>query len=460
MLDGDLDGEPWLDSSQPCRGYWAHDPYGTIAGVNPLKRLLSTRRGLGRGLAMHVSALLAVSVLTAIGIGWLLWIALGRPAIRTGGPGVVWTPGDTFDAMKIVLAIVGGVGAVVALTVGYRRQSLAEMAQFIDRFTSASEQLGSDKAAVRLAGVYAMASLADDSTEHRQACIDVMCGYIRMPYTPPADNVESADMSADEVKEATAVAREARQEREVRLTVIRLIGEHLQIGARSSWQGGRFDFTGATLDGGDFREIEVTAGTVLNFANASFRKGVVAFSGARLTGGMVGFGGAEFAGGRVNFDGATISGGRLYLSGAKFSGGAVTFAAASLSGGTVGFSRATLAGGTISFHAARLSRGGAVSFATATFSGALVDFGATTIDGGTVYFGGAEFSAGTVSFDRATIYRGAISFRRAEFSGGTVDFTGALLRSKADQPDEVLRHVESQSQGILLPPELAETPQP
>ena len=54
-----------------------------------------------------------------------------------------------------------------------------------ERFATAAGQLGSDKPpAVQLAGVYAMAGLADDWEENRQTCVDVLCGYLRMPYEP------------------------------------------------------------------------------------------------------------------------------------------------------------------------------------------------------------------------------------------------------------------------------------
>src|ERR1700722_15145163 len=54
-----------------------------------------------------------------------------------------------------------------------------------ERFATAADQLGSDKpAAVRLAGVYAMAGLADDWEDNRQTCVDVLCAYLRMPYEP------------------------------------------------------------------------------------------------------------------------------------------------------------------------------------------------------------------------------------------------------------------------------------
>jgi septal ring factor EnvC (AmiA/AmiB activator) len=45
-----------------------------------------------------------------------------------------------------------------------------------ERFATAADKLGSDKPpAVRLAGVYAMAGLADDWEENRQTCVDVLC---------------------------------------------------------------------------------------------------------------------------------------------------------------------------------------------------------------------------------------------------------------------------------------------
>ena len=62
-----------------------------------------------------------------------------------------------------------------------------------ERFATAADKLGDDKPpAMRLAGVYAMAGLADDWKKNRQTCIDVLCGYLRMPYEPYPG--EQADM--------------------------------------------------------------------------------------------------------------------------------------------------------------------------------------------------------------------------------------------------------------------------
>src|SRR5204862_2869778 len=96
-----------------------------------------------------------------------------------------------------------------------------------ERFATAAGQLGEDRPpAVRLAGVYAMAGLADDWTENRQTCIDVLCAYLRLPYEPDP----GGDAPADE-------RLAFRASREVRHTVIRVITAHLRQGAAMSWQG-------------------------------------------------------------------------------------------------------------------------------------------------------------------------------------------------------------------------------
>src|SRR5690349_8071794 len=174
-----------------------------------------------------------------------------------------------------------------------------------ERFATAADRLGSDKPpAVRLAGAYAMAGLADDWPENRQTCVDIRCAYLRLPYDPdPGDD-------ADPDKRAAY-----RANREVRHTIIRLICTHLLPDAGVSWQGLNLDFTGVVFDGG-------------NFTGARFSGGIVRFTGTSFVGGMVDFSLAQFSGGTVDF------------SLAQFSGGTVDFGFAVFSGGTVDFSNA------------------------------------------------------------------------------------------------------------------------
>ena len=50
-------------------------------------------------------------------------------------------------------------------------------------YTKAVEQLGSDKAPVRLGGLYALERLAQDNPAHRQTIVNVICAYLRMPFS-------------------------------------------------------------------------------------------------------------------------------------------------------------------------------------------------------------------------------------------------------------------------------------
>ena len=251
-------------------------------------------------------------------------------------------------------------GTVLVAIIGFRTtrsvtgSTLAEQRDrtLNERFATAADRLGSDKPpAVRLAGVYAMAGLADDWPENRQTCVDILCAYLRLPYDPdPGDDAAPEERAA------------YRANREVRHTIIRLIARAIcDPDAAVSWQGLNLDFTGVVFDGGDFtgagspadgqlRGAEFSGGTV-NFSGAEFSGGTVNFSGAEFSGGTVSFGGAEFSGGTVSFDGAKFSGGTVDFSGAKFSGGTVSFTGAEFSGGTVDFDGAEFSGGTVDFSA-------------------------------------------------------------------------------------------------------------
>ena len=213
-----------------------------------------------------------------------------------------------------------------------------------ERFATAAEQLGSEKPAVRLAGIYAMAGLADDWEKNRQTCVEVLCAYLRMPYEPePKPGQENGSDF-----EARSLAFQA--SREVRHTIIRVITAHLREDAAVTWQGLNFDFTGVVFDGGDF-------------SRAQFSRGKVDFSKAQFSDGDVDFTSAQFSGSTVDFNGSTFSGSKVHFTGALFSGGTVHFYSAEFSRGAI-----------VVFYSAKFSRGPVVDFRTAQFSGGKVDF--------------------------------------------------------------------------------------
>ncbi|QVQ51290.1 pentapeptide repeat-containing protein [Spiractinospora alimapuensis] len=393
----------------------------------------------------------------------LVWLILGTPGIQQ-------VPDElsprALDAIATrAFAIVAGLGGVALLVISYRRQLTTEAAEkraeeaadrevtklFNERFTAAYSDLGSEHAAVRLGAVYSLAHLADDAPtdDLTQTVIDVLCAYIRMPYTPAPDPLP---------KNASKAQREdhRRQEldfasfREVRHTIIRIIGDRLRKETR--WRAKDYDFTGATFDRCDVHGAHFTGGTV-SFRDAVFA-GSVDFSGVTFSGGVVSFDGTVFSGGWVTFANAKFSGQEVSFEDAKFSTESVSFDSTVFLGEGVYFSNAVFSGRGVYFNDAEFSSG-AVYFGDAAFSSAVVSFGGAMFSGGGVYFhdvvfsseflsfnhavfSGADanfnqalFSGGRVSFDSAVFTGGAVNFHDAMFSGGAVTFGGAVFSGGA-----------------------------
>jgi hypothetical protein len=248
------------------------------------------------------------------------------------------------------------------------------VARLRDRYTTAAEQLGSNAVAVRLAGVYALAALADDwlargNRSEAQVCIDLLCAYFRVPPPPSAREPDGR------------VEQEARAEKEVLQTITRVISSHMQDPeAEASWCGMDLDFTGVVFAGEhSFNGAHFTGGQV-SFENAQFtHDGYLTFNHARFAGGIVSFWAADFGRG----DGKFI--------GAEFTGATVSFLGAEFTGATVSFEHARFNDGRVSFESAWFFRS-EVDFNSALFADGLVDFANTTFDGGCVRFTGAEFT--------------------------------------------------------------------
>lgn len=107
----------------------------------------------------------------------------------------------------------------------------AEADALSKRYQDAAGLLGHERAAVRRAGVYAMARLADDWPDQRQVCVDVLCGYLQMS---PIDQ---------------------KSEPEVRLAISSVLAEHLHRDAGDiSWSGLRINLANAHLEELDFTD--------------------------------------------------------------------------------------------------------------------------------------------------------------------------------------------------------------
>ncbi len=210
------------------------------------------------------------------------------------------SPAPRVEITKIALTIAGGIGASVALVVGYRKQRDSEANRFVERFGAAAAQLGGDDPAVRLAGVYAMAALADDSPKPlwQQQCVDVLCAYLRMPHDADSTNnhqIEQSKSYEDPTDSAVTVTDQFKfryNDNEVRKTIVRTIVEHLQPDAESPWSDLKLDFSGAEFESADF-SLSVVKKSV-NFERCKF-SGTTYFNGVQFHEG-VNFDGSEFLG--------------------------------------------------------------------------------------------------------------------------------------------------------------------
>jgi uncharacterized protein YjbI with pentapeptide repeats len=305
------------------------------------------------------------------------------------------------EAVKTGLGIGAGTGGVLALLLAVRRQWHQEVAavdtvhdaterRVTELYAKAADQLGSDKAPVRLAGIYALERLAQDNVRLRQTVIDLLGAYLRMPFTPPSAAAEPGTHPTP----PPATGPDPRQEREVRLTAQRGIALHLSPGpdpdnpADIFWSDLDLDLTGATLVDFDLSGCHLRTAT---FKAAVF------------------IGDAEFLGTRFTGD--------AWFASATFTGSA-WFESATFSGYTE--FRSTEFAGFTSFRSANFA--GNVDFRSVTFAAAAW-FGEVTFTGhtdfrSTVFGGNAEFDVATFS--------GSTDFDSATFAN-RADFSGALL---------------------------------
>lgn len=322
------------------------------------------------------------------------------------------------NIVKIALTLVGGVGAVAYLVIKYQERQQAGRAEKREKdrtvdtkVQDAINQLGSDKASTRIAGVYALTDIADRYKDsYRQRVVDILCGYLRSDrssYAPdrsrqPVKNASGhlvESVASDEAVESTILSvmrdrlRKERKDDKTGKTIVRQTVDDDQL-----WCACTFDLHEATFHGA----VDLTYSTfecVPYFRGTKFERGAD-FSRATFTRGTY-FGGATFTRGTY-FGGATFTRG-TYFGGATFTRGAL-------------FHRATFTRGAV-FDGAHFASD--AIFVGATFAGGARFRGATFTRG--VYFRGATFTGGTY-FRGATFTRGAdfggVEFRAsAAFSG-------------------------------------------
>jgi uncharacterized protein YjbI with pentapeptide repeats len=128
------------------------------------------------------------------------------------------------------------------------------MAARQERYTTIAEQLSSEHETVRLAGVYALAALADEwqragELGQRDVAIKLLCAYLRAkPRKNGGD--KSTPLSDSEVRKA----------------IVLMIQTHTDKTVEPRWEGSLIDLSGADLSGANFSGTDLTAA---NFSRAN-----------------------------------------------------------------------------------------------------------------------------------------------------------------------------------------------
>ncbi|SDX27732.1 hypothetical protein SAMN05421504_102886 [Amycolatopsis xylanica] len=300
---------------------------------------------LPAGIARSVFGWLILSITVAAGtVGGLLWV-LGWPKFPSS---TSFSTTEILDLLKIGLAVVAGFGGVVLLAINFRKQRVAEDEHdlaieradrevtqgFNERFGAAAEQLAHASAAVRMAGVYAMAGLADDWKVKRQVCVDVLCGYLRMPQD---DDDEREEMVSD--------------------AIMRTIRDRTTPGTFgfTDWLETDFDFTGI-----EFKDLDLSGllfGGTVTFDRATFTGELTSFARTEFAG-KLSCHGTTFAAKQTNF--TRVTGSRMEFVGAEFTSPKIDLSGMELDGVGIYFYRSRFRDTEIDFSGLDIETGGLI----------------------------------------------------------------------------------------------------
>ena len=306
-----------------------------------------------------------------------------------------------------------------------------------ERYTKAVEQLGDEKAPVRMGGVYTLVGLVDEWLEEEsiekyedrlkegQVIINNLCAYIRSPFTLASHYDELSNPTPTpkgiyKGKKEKFYADKAtlKSEADVRLGIIKEIHDCIQGPDKNTpgaWSDFEYDFSGSTF----FYPVDLTKSYYkkpVNFSGSTYKEGAY-FTGSTYEGGA-NFSRSTYRG-WADFSRSTYEGGANF-SRSTYEGGA-DFADSTYKGGAY-FSRSTYKGWA---EFTDSTYEGGADFAGSTYRGG-ADFTGSTYEGGadfadSTYEGGADFADST--------YRGWADFSRSTYND-VADFSGSIFYQK------------------------------
>ena len=313
-----------------------------------------------------------------------------------------------------------------------------------ERYTKAVEQLGDEKAPIRMGGVYTLVGLVDEWLEEKslsdderfkegQVIINNLCAYIRSPFTLAShydelsqDSPTSEGIYKDKKEEFYIDKAILDSEADVRLSIIKEIHDRIQGPDKNTpgaWSDFEYDFSGSTF----FYPIDLTNSYYakpINFSGSTYQGGAN-FSDSTYRDEAY-FGGSTYQGG-ANFSDSTYRdeayfGGSTYQGRADFSRSTYQWAS---------FIGSTYKGGA-NFTGSTYEKD--VTFSTPIFRSTYV--GKAYFRGST-YKGGANFTDSTYegwAYFTDSTYEGEANFSSSTYEG-EADFSRSTYEGEANFSD-------------------------
>ena len=324
-----------------------------------------------------------------------------------------------------------------------------------ERYTKAVEQLGDEKAPIRMGGVYTLVGLVDEWLEEEnlseperfkegQVIINNLCAYIRSPFTLASHYDELSNPTPtpkgiykDKKEKFYADKATLDSETDVRLSIIKEIHDRIQGPDKNTpgaWSDFEYDFSGSTF----FYPVDLTKSYYtkpINFSGSTYRKEAY-FSRSTYQGE------AYFTG--STYEGWAYFSGSTYQNLADFTGSTYNESEVNFSGSTyegeADFTGSTYNESEVNFHGSTYK--GVANFSGSTYEGE-ADFRGSTYEKGvtfstsyfspSTYVGEANFSGST--YTGKANFSGSTYLRLANFEISTyqwANFSDSIYCGKAD----------------------------
>ena len=317
-----------------------------------------------------------------------------------------------------------------------------------ERYTKAVEQLGDEKAPVRMGGVYTFVGLVDEWLEEEsiekyedrlkegQVIINNLCAYIRSPFTLASrydelskDNPISEGIYKDNQQKFYSDKAELKAEADVRLGIIQEIHDRIQVPDKNTpgaWSDFEYDFSGSTF----FYPIDLTNSYYakpINFSGSTYEGGAN-FSDSTYQG-WADFSDSTYQG-EANFNDSSYKGG-AYFSASSYKGwadftrstyqGWADFSDSSYKGGAY-FSDSTYQD---EAYFSDSTYQGWANFSDSTYQD-WANFSDSTYQD-EVYFHSSTYKA--LAYFRRSTYQALADFRRSTYQD-VADFSGSIFYQK------------------------------